>query len=187
MSALAAPAPYAFAPSPCGGLRTGLNGTAVTLRHSGALWIEAVRTLVVADLHLEKGSAYAMRGQMLPPYDTRDTLRRLQAEVVAAQPDAVVLLGDTFHDRASEDRLARDDAEGLRALSGLTRMIWVVGNHDADGPRHLPGEVADEIGVESLVLRHEPTPGRQDGEVAGHLHPCARVVAFSSGMAFFTT
>lgn len=177
MSALASPAPYAFSPSPCGGLRTGLNGTAVTLRPSGALWIEAARMLVVADLHLEKGSAYAMRGQMLPPYDTRDTLRRLQAEIVAAQPDAVVLLGDTFHDRASEDRLARDDAEGLRALSGLTRLIWVVGNHDADGPRQLPGEIADEIAVESLILRHEPTVGRQDGEVAGHLHPCARVVA----------
>ena len=177
MSALAAPAPYAFAPSPCGGLRTALNGAAVTLRPSGALWIEAARTLVVADLHLEKGSAYAMRGQMLPPYDTRDTLRRLQAEVVAAQPAAVVLLGDTFHDRASEDRLTRDDAEGLRALSGLARLVWVVGNHDADGPRRLPGEVVDEIALESLVLRHEPTPGRQDGEVAGHLHPCARVVA----------
>ncbi|MGH6997326.1 MAG: ligase-associated DNA damage response endonuclease PdeM, partial [Phenylobacterium sp.] len=182
MSALAPPAPYAFAPSPCGGLRTGLNGTAVTLRPSGALWIEAARMLVVADLHLEKGSAYAMRGQMLPPYDTRDTLRRLQAEVVAAQPAIVVLLGDTFHDRASEDRLARDDAEGLRALCGQTRLVWVVGNHDADGPRHLPGEVAAEIAVESLVLRHEPTPGRQDGEVAGHLHPCARIVAASGSV-----
>ena len=127
MSALASPAPYAFAPSPCGGLSVGLNGTAVTLRPSGALWIEAARMLVVADLHLEKGSAYAMRGQMLPPYDTRDTLRRLQAEVIAAQPEAVVLLGDTFHDRASEDRLARDDAEGLRSLAGLTRLVWVVG------------------------------------------------------------
>jgi DNA ligase-associated metallophosphoesterase len=169
--------PYAFAISPCGGLRTRLNGAAVTLRPSGALWIEAARMLVVADLHLEKGSSYAMRGQMLPPYDTRDTLRRLQAEVVAAAPEAVVLLGDTFHDRSSEDRLARDDAEGLRALSGLTRLVWVVGNHDADGPRHLPGDVVDEIAVEGLILRHEPTPGRQDGEVAGHLHPCARVVA----------
>ena len=94
MSALpASPAAYAFAASPCGGLRTDLNGTAVTLRASGALWLEQQRTLVVADLHLEKGSAYAMRGQMLPPYDTRDTLRRLQAEVLAAAPDAVVLLG----------------------------------------------------------------------------------------------
>jgi DNA ligase-associated metallophosphoesterase len=176
------PAPYAFAANPCGGLRTTLNGTAVTLRPSGALWIERSRMLVVADLHLEKGSSYAMRGQMLPPYDTRDTLRRLQAEVLATAADTVVLLGDTFHDRSSEDRLARDDAEGLRALSGLSRLIWVVGNHDADGPRHLPGEVVDEIAVESLVLRHEPTPGRQDGEVAGHLHPCARVVASSGSV-----
>ncbi len=174
--------PYAFAASPCGGLRTELNGTAVTLRSSGALWIEAVRMLVVADLHLEKGSSYAMRGQMLPPYDTRDTLRRLQAEVVAAAPDAVVLLGDTFHDRRSEDRLARDDAEALRALAGATRLIWVVGNHDADGPRALPGQVVDEITVESLILRHEPTAGAQAGEVAGHLHPCARVVAASGSV-----
>ncbi len=178
MSALAAPSPaYAFAASPCGGLRTRLNGAAVTLRASGALWIEDQRMLVVADLHLEKGSAYAMRGQMLPPYDTRETLRRLQVEVMATLPDTVVLLGDTFHDRKSEDRLARDDAQTLRSLAGATRLIWVIGNHDADGPRALPGNVADEIAIAGLILRHEPLPGPQIGEVAGHLHPCARVVA----------
>ena len=178
MSALASPSPaYAFAASPCGGLRTRLNGAAVTLRASGALWLEEQRTLVVADLHLEKGSAYAMRGQMLPPYDTRETLRRLQAEVMATLPDAVVLLGDTFHDRKSEDRLARDDAQTLRSLAGATRLIWVIGNHDADGPRALPGDVADELSVAGLTLRHEPFGGPQIGEVAGHLHPCARVVA----------
>ena len=170
-------APYAFAASPCGGLSMALNGTAVTLRASGALWIEAAHMLVVADLHLEKGSAYAARGQMLPPYDTRDTLRRLQAEVAAAAPRAVVLLGDTFHDRRSEDRLAPGDAAALRALAGATRLVWVVGNHDADGPQDLPGETRDEIEVETLTLRHEPAPGLQAGEVAGHLHPCARVAA----------
>lgn len=176
MSAVASYA-YAFTPSRCGGLRMSLNGAAVTLRASGALWIEAPRMLVVADLHLEKGSAYAARGQMLPPYDTRDTLRRLQAEAIATTPEAIVLLGDTFHDRRSEDRLAREDADALRALAGLTHLIWVVGNHDADGPQALPGEVRDEIAVESLILRHEPVEGAQPGEVAGHLHPCARVVA----------
>ena len=170
-------APYAFAASPCGGLSMALNGTAVTLRASGALWIEAARMLVVADLHLEKGSAYAARGQMLPPYDTRETLHRLQAEVAAAMPRTVVLLGDTFHDRRSEDRLAHDDAAALRELAGVTRLVWVVGNHDADGPQGLPGETLDEIAVESLVLRHEPASGPQAGEVAGHLHPCARVAA----------
>lgn len=179
MSALASPtpAPYAFGASPCGGLKTTLAGSAVTLRTSGALWIDTARMLVVADLHLEKGSSYAMRGQMLPPYDTRDTLARLHAEVATTGPAAVVLLGDTFHDRKSEARLAADDADALRALAGLTRLIWVIGNHDADGPQALPGETADELSVSGLTLRHEPQPGLQSGEVAGHLHPCAKVVA----------
>lgn len=166
---------HGFAASPCGGLRTRLNGADVTYRVSGALWIESERMLVVADLHLEKGSSYAMRGQMLPPYDTRETLRRLEAEMAATCPQAVVLLGDTFHDRDSESRLAADDAERLRALAGRTRLIWVVGNHDADGPEALPGETADELSVAGLTLRHEPQPGAQPGEVAGHLHPCAKV------------
>ena len=104
MSALAAPAPYDFAPSPCGGLRTALNGAAVTLRPSGALWIEAARTLVVADLHLEKGSAYAMRGQMLPPYDTRETLIALSDAVFRFNPKTVIALGDSFHDIGGPDR-----------------------------------------------------------------------------------
>jgi DNA ligase-associated metallophosphoesterase len=177
MSAVVSPHVYAFTASACGGLRTTLSGAPVTLRASGALWIEAERMLVVADLHLEKGSSYAMRGQMLPPYDTRDALRRLGAEIAAMTPAAVVLLGDTFHDARSEDRLAEDDAEALRSLAALTRLIWVIGNHDADGPRALPGEVADELSVAGLTLRHEPVEGAQSGEVAGHLHPCARVTA----------
>jgi DNA ligase-associated metallophosphoesterase len=152
-------------------------GAAVTLRASGALWIAAARTLVVADLHLEKGSAYAARGQLLPPYDTRETLGRLEAEAEALAPEAVVLLGDTFHDRRSEDRLAGDDAARLAALARGRRLVWVVGNHDADGPRALPGERADAIGVGGLILRHEPRAGPQPGEVAGHLHPAARVRA----------
>jgi len=164
-------------PMPAGDLRAVVQGAEATLRASGALWLAAERMLVVADLHLEKGSAYAARGQMLPPYDTRETLRRLEAEVAALSPDALVLLGDTFHDRQAEDRLAADDAERLRALAAGRTLIWVVGNHDADGPRALPGEVIGELSLGALILRHEPQPGRQPGEVSGHLHPCARVRA----------
>lgn len=166
---------YAFAASPCGGLRTQVYGLEVLFRASGALWIEDARVLIVADLHLEKGSAYAARGQMLPPYDTAETLRRLEAETEALGPDVVVLLGDTFHDGRSEDRLAARDAERLRALARGRTLVWVVGNHDADGPRALPGEVIDEMALAGLVLRHEPQEGPQAGEVAGHLHPAARV------------
>jgi hypothetical protein len=171
------PFSYAFDASDCGGLRVRVRGVEVILRCSGALWLAGERMLVVADLHLEKGSSYAARGQMLPPYDTRETLARLEAEVAELTPAAVVLLGDTFHDRKSEGRLAGDDAERLRSLATGRRLIWVVGNHDADGPQTLPGETADEIAVAGLILRHEPQAGLQPGEVAGHLHPAAKVRA----------
>lgn len=162
---------------PCGGLATRLAGAAVVLRASGAMWVEDAGALIVADLHLEKGSAYATRGQLLPPYDTRETLRRLEAEVAATAPKLLVFLGDSFHDRRSEGRLAPDDAERLRALAAGRTLVWVVGNHDADGPQALPGEVADELELDGLKLRHEPQAGAQPGELAGHLHPCAKVAA----------
>ena len=169
--------PPAFAVSACGGLRVNLVDTAAVLRCSGALWLASERALVVADLHLEKGSSYAARGQLLPPYDTRQSLARLAAEVAALAPAQVVLLGDTFHDRDAEDRLATDDAEQLGALAQGRRLIWVVGNHDADGPRNLPGEIVEDLALAGLTLRHEPQAGLQPGEVAGHLHPAARVRA----------
>lgn len=162
---------------PCGGLATRLGGTAVVLRASGAIWIEDAQALIVADLHLEKGSSYATRGQMLPPYDTRETLRRLEGEVAVTAPRMLIFLGDTFHDRKSEGRLAADDAARVRGLAAGRTLVWVVGNHDADGPKALPGDVADEIDLYGLKLRHEPLPGAQPGELAGHLHPCAKVAA----------
>ncbi|MET0295313.1 MAG: ligase-associated DNA damage response endonuclease PdeM [Phenylobacterium sp.] len=164
-----------FSKRACGGLAARLAGTAVLMRSSGAIWVEDAQALIVADLHLEKGSSYATRGQMLPPYDTRETLRRLEAEVAATAPALLVFLGDSFHDRRSEGRLAADDAERLRVLSRGRTLLWIVGNHDADGPRGLPGEVAPDLDLLGLKLRHEPRAGAQAGELAGHLHPCAKV------------
>jgi hypothetical protein len=168
---------YDFATSPCGSLRLALASGEVMLRASGALWLAREGALVVADLHLEKGSSYAARGQMLPPYDTRETLARLEAEVAATEARLVVLLGDTFHDRKSEARIAADDADRLRSLAAGRTLVWVIGNHDADGPKALPGEVAAELSLAGLTMRHEPRAGTAPGEAAGHLHPAAKVRA----------
>lgn len=170
-----------FSPSPCGGLRIALANVEVMLRWSGAMWLETERTLVVADLHFEKGSSYASRfGQMLPPYDTRETLDRLDREIAGLSPQRLIFLGDSFHDGAGEARLAADDYRRLEGLAVGRELVWAVGNHDADGPKALPGDVIDEAAVMGLTLRHEPQPGVQLGEVAGHLHPAAKV---SSGKA----
>lgn len=165
-----------FAQSSCGGVAMAIHGHPVVMRPSGALWLPAEQMLIVADLHFEKGSAYAVRGQLLPPYDTVETLTRLEAEVATTGPATLVFLGDSFHDGQAEARLAPQVAERIAALASGRVLIWAVGNHDEDGPRALPGELADELTVGTLILRHEPRPGRQPGEIAGHLHPCARLV-----------
>jgi uncharacterized protein len=173
VSAMAA---LATAPA-AAGLRLGLAGETVLCRPSGALWLKAHATLIAADLHLEKGSFFAARGQMLPPYDTADTLRRLAAEVAALDPARIVLLGDSFHDRQGEARLSEGDIAAFHVLAAGRRVIWITGNHDPLGPALLPGEAAAELALGPLVLVHEPHPAPRTGEIAGHLHPCARVRA----------
>ncbi|RYF99391.1 MAG: ligase-associated DNA damage response endonuclease PdeM, partial [Caulobacteraceae bacterium] len=156
-------------PSPCGSVRAGVANVEVTLRPSGALWLERESVLVVADLHLEKGSSFAARGQMLPPYDTGETLRRLELEVDALDPATVILLGDTLHDGKAGSRMAPDYVGRIGVLAGSRTLVWVVGNHDKEGPQGLAGETADELTIGGLTFRHEPEAGKID--VTGHLHP----------------
>jgi DNA ligase-associated metallophosphoesterase len=164
-----------------GALLIELGGVNAALRPSGALWLAELGVLAVGDLHLEKGSAYAARGQLLPPFDTPDTLERLEAEVAALSPRALVLLGDSFHDRRALSRLACADAGRIAELGRGRSLIWIVGNHDEEGlgaafrAGLLPGELAAEVSLAGLTLRHEPSDGGA-GEVCGHLHPCAKVV-----------
>lgn len=154
-----------------------LAGVWTALLPSGAVFLESERTLICADLHLEKGSAYARRGQLLPPYDTRETLRRLAQDVRRWDPQRIVLLGDTLHDADASGRMAGSDIEAL-SITALGRdLIWIVGNHDPQGPGVLAGRSVGELTLGGLRLRHEPLSGPQNGEIAGHLHPCARVVA----------
>lgn len=152
-----------------------LGETRVVALPEGALWIEDARMLIVSDLHLEKGSAYAVRGQMLPPYDTHAALVKLQALIDARSPDIVVSLGDSFHDGGGIARMAERDRVMLQAMIGRCDWIWVEGNHDGRAPETLGGAVHETLHIGSLVLRHEPSACAAPGEIAGHLHPCAKV------------
>jgi DNA ligase-associated metallophosphoesterase len=142
---------------------------------SGALVWEEQRLLVVSDLHLEKGSSLAARGTLLPPYDTAATLSRLAAVIARYDPRMVIALGDSFHDRRAHERLAGADRDAIAALQARRDWIWIAGNHDPALPSNLGGVVAREIAIGAIMFRHAPTGVR--GEIAGHLHPKARVSA----------
>ncbi len=147
----------------------------VTMRAdlTGALFWEEQRLLVVSDLHLEKGSSFATRGVLLPPYDTAATLSRLTSVITRHNPRMVIALGDSFHDRTAHARLATPDRNAITALQAGRDWIWISGNHDPALPSDLGGMVATEVAIGRIEFRHEPT-GRI-GEIAGHLHPKARV------------
>jgi DNA ligase-associated metallophosphoesterase len=148
----------------------------------GALWWADEGLLVVADLHLEKGSSFARRGQFLPPYDTGETLARLGRLVARLQPKLVVALGDSFHDDEGAARLSARDRAALAALQAGRDWVWVAGNHDPALPASLRGTHVEMLAVGRLTFRHEPRPGPAEGEVAGHLHPAARVVGRSKSV-----
>lgn len=152
-----------------------LHGAMVRLDPRGGMFWPGESLLVVADLHLEKGSAYARRGQMLPPYDTAETLTRLEALVADLRPRVIVALGDSFHDRWGAERLDSDARARLTALQQSRSFIWIAGNHDPEPAKDLGGEWTRELRVGPLVLRHEPCADGAPGEVAGHLHPVARL------------
>ena len=144
------------------------------LTRSGALFWRAENALLVADLHLEKASFFASHGQMLPPYDSRETLERLALALRETGARRVFCLGDSFHDAAGAGRLEPYAAGMLAALTRATDWVWITGNHDTalDTPF---GTVMDELAVSGIALRHEARPGETAPELSGHFHPKLRL------------
>jgi uncharacterized protein len=162
-------------PPPIGSPPIGLGGAALVADISGALWWPQRGLLAVADLHLEKGSAFARKGSLLPPYDTAATLRRLREVVLRLQPRIVVCLGDSFHDTDGPNRLDGGDAGALGELMIGRHWAWIAGNHDPEIPTGLGGKVSEEYRVDAVTFRHEALLMTRPGEVSGHFHPKAAV------------
>ena len=146
-------------------------GRRVTLNACGALFLPDLGLLVVADLHLEKGSFFAARGNPVPCHDTRDTLARLAETIGIYAPRAVICLGDSFHDRHAGLRMRLPDATFLLSLIGMVEdWVWLTGNHDPEIPAGIPGRVAPCLTVGPLTLCHRPEDGMTP-LIAGHYHP----------------
>jgi DNA ligase-associated metallophosphoesterase len=152
-----------------------IAGHAMRPLAAGALYWEDERTLMVADLHLEKGAAFAALGMLLPPYDTRATLDRLTKVIDAVRPLRVVALGDSFHRADSAAYFPSDDLAILLDLQQGREWFWICGNHDPHLPASIGGTVCATLTIRGLTLRHEPSPAPSSWEIAGHLHPVARI------------
>jgi DNA ligase-associated metallophosphoesterase len=157
--------------APRAGLTWRLNGAELWLDIAGALHVPALSLLAVADLHFEKGSRLAQRGNLLPPYDTRTTLALLAELLDAYRPRRVVCLGDSFHDGEAAERLHGEDARRLAQLTAGRDWTWICGNHDPEPPARYGGRVVAELAAGPLLFRHEAKRDAARGEVSGHFHP----------------
>jgi uncharacterized protein len=152
-----------------------VNGANLVPDLAGALYWPDENALIVADLHLEKGSSFARRGMLLPPYDTAATLDLLGRVIVRHAPRLIIALGDSFHDGAGPARVLPQDRMALTQLQRGRDWVWIAGNHDPDPAQDVGGIFANCLALGPLTFRHQPTEGAADGEIAGHLHPSARV------------
>ncbi|MDY8110720.1 ligase-associated DNA damage response endonuclease PdeM [Fulvimarina sp. 2208YS6-2-32] len=159
----------------CERLDTEIAGEGVQLDPAGVMLLPDQRTLIVSDLHIEKGAAFARRGMMLPPYDTAMTLTLLERVLARCDARRIICLGDSFHDRSGAERMPDIYRQKLVALMAGKDWVWISGNHDPEPPAGLGGDTCETLALGHLVLRHEPSAAPSRGEIAGHLHPVAKV------------
>ncbi|SDY59225.1 putative phosphoesterase [Jannaschia faecimaris] len=147
-------------------------GHTMVARASGALHWPAEGLLVVSDLHFGKSERMARNGgALLPPYEVQDTLTRLDADIEATQPHAVISLGDTFDDMMAAHHLQPAHLDWIKALTLGRDWTWVTGNHDP-APTGLGGESAATVCCADVTLRHIAS-GDAQFEISGHYHPKA--------------
>ncbi len=141
----------------------------------GAIFWPLRRALIVADLHLEKASWFAMHGQMLPPYDSAATLERLAQLIGQTAAREVWCLGDSFHDDDGATRMPDMPGALLARLTAETSWHWITGNHDEHLPAGIGGRILTDAVLDGLVLRHQADVEETAPELSGHYHPKHRV------------
>jgi len=158
-------------------IKTRIGTHHALLDNSGALVLPALSLVAFADLHFEKGSAFAKRGALLPPYDSATTLDRMDAVLACYQPDTVVCLGDSFHDAGGSARMVPFIAARLRQLADQRDWIWIQGNHDPDIPDDTAGRAFDSLEQYNLLFLHELKETVTTPQITGHFHPKVRIKA----------
>jgi DNA ligase-associated metallophosphoesterase len=147
-----------------------LAGADLIALGSGALFWPAQSLLCVSDLHLGKSERRARLGEPpLPPYETRDTLARLEVDLKTSRATTVICLGDSFDDSAAAQALSEEEKLWIAAMQAGRRWVWIEGNHDP-GPVELGGTHLAELPLPPITFRHIAQPG-QSGEISGHYHP----------------
>lgn len=165
-------------------LRISVCGTDVILHPSGAAYLTAERTLLIADAHFGKAVSFRKLGVPVPSGTTGETLAAISGALQDTGAQRIVFLGDFLHSRRSHAQGTLSAIAQWREEHAGLELTLVRGNHDdraGDPPRELRIQVVDEpLPCGPFALCHHPKPIAGAYVLAGHWHPCISV----AGRAF---
>ncbi|MBF95632.1 MAG: hypothetical protein CFH34_00055 [Alphaproteobacteria bacterium MarineAlpha9_Bin4] len=146
------------------------------LQFDGSIYWPEKKSLILGDLHLEKSSYFAKLGNFLPPYDSIETISRLELTLRALEVKKIILLGDIFHDKEGINRLSKKLRLYLNNLCRSFEVIWLVGNHDGH-IRPKQARYLSEYQIDNISFNHRSLKNN-DYELSGHYHPKATIKLF---------
>ena len=160
-------------------LRIALAGQELVLHPSGAAWLPAQGTLLVADAHFGKAVSFRRLGVPVPQGTTTENLDQLTAALAQTGATRLVFLGDFLHSVRSHAVPTLAALARWRERHAGIELTLVRGNHDdraGDPPATLGIAVVDEpLRLGPFALCHHPRPEAGAYVLAGHWHPCISV------------
>ena len=134
------------------------------------------RTLIAADLHLGKATAFQAKGLAIPEGDSDADLHRLRTVCEQAGATRLLINGDLFHSPAGLSPQIERLLETWLSTMGIPVQL-IVGNHDRK-LRRLPASLdpVDRTEAAGFLIVHDPAdvPAARPA-VCAHWHPVARI------------
>ena len=133
-------------------------------------------TLVAADLHLGKASAFQAKGLAIPEGDSEADLNRLMELCRWHQATRLVVNGDLFHSPAGlTDEIERLLEKWLDQVQIPVQLV--LGNHDRKLPRIPHGmKPVESVVCGGVHIVHDPKDVPEDViAVAAHWHPYVKI------------
>ena len=148
------------------------------LQKDGSVYWPDKKSLILGDLHLEKSSYFAKLGNFLPPYDSFETLNKLEKSLNKLNVNKIILLGDIFHDKEGIKRLNKKLLKYLDYICKKFDVIWLVGNHDGiDRPKD--AKFCKKYKIDNINFNHKSSKNTMN-ELSGHYHPKATLKLFKT-------
>ena len=157
-----------------GSSRVLLCGRSLVADPTGAIFWPSENTLIVADVHLSRGSYLDGHDVLLPPYDTVSSFEKLEDALDRYDPGKVIVLGNSF-EGVSAGGLSYHQRDWLQDMMEGRDWFWVTGEDAAPKPEGIGGEAVPNLALNGLKFRASAIRAPVANEIAGGLHPVAQV------------